>query len=352
MKILLFGAGPLGSLYAARLTEAGHDISLLARGQRLKDLREHGIIIENSVTGEREQTPVNTVEAFLPDDDYDLVMVIMRKNHALEILPTLAANEIVPTFLFMMNDMAGPGLKLKALGSSRLMRGFPLPGGMRDDPVIRVVPEIANQPWEIPIGEVDGRITSRTREVAAVLESMRGFKVDIRSDMDAWLKYHTALVVPIASAFYASGGEKDRFLRSRDAILMGLRAQKEAIRSLRHLGIKPTPGVIRLFEYIPEPIAIAMVRWFFGIEELEASLVGHAKAAPDEMQHLMEEMFIFFQKCGVKTPNLKMLYKYYEPDAMRIPDGKSELKLDWQSLMISGAVVVSLFAILKRIFKK
>ncbi|NMF85480.1 2-dehydropantoate 2-reductase N-terminal domain-containing protein [Nodosilinea sp. P-1105] len=34
MKILGFGAGVLGSLYAARLQEAGHEVALLALGQR------------------------------------------------------------------------------------------------------------------------------------------------------------------------------------------------------------------------------------------------------------------------------------------------------------------------------
>jgi len=351
MKILVFGAGPLGSLYAARLIEAGHEVSLLARGQRLADLKEHGIIIENSVTGEQEQTPVNTVEALLPDDDYELVMVVMRKNQALQILPTLAANTVVPTFLFMMNDMAGPGLKLKAIGSSRLMRGFPLPGGMREGPVVRVVPEMKNRPWEIPIGEVDGQITARTRRVGAVIESMRGFKVDIRTDMDAWLKYHVAMVVPLASAFYAAGGEKDRFLGTRDALLLGIRAQKEALRSLRKLGVKPSPAVLRMVEYLPEPIVLPFVRWFFGFEFLEASLVGHAKAAEDEMQHLFVEMLTFFEERSVETPMLDLLYKYYDPGHERIPEASAKVPLDWRGVIIPGVILLGL-AIIGKLLKK
>jgi 2-dehydropantoate 2-reductase len=352
MKILIYGAGPLGSLFAVRLIEAGHDVSLLARGQRLKDLQEHGIIIEDSVTGVQEQTPVNTVEALLPDDDYELVMVVMRKNQALQILPTLSANKVVPTFLFMMNDMAGPGLKFKALGSSRLMRGFPLPGGMRDGPVVRIVPDIENRPWEIPIGEVDGRITARTRRVAAVLESMRGFKVDIRNDMDAWLKYHVALVVPLASAFYAAGGEKDRFLRTRDALILGIRAQKEALRALRKVGVKPTPAAVRAIEVLPEPIALPIVRWFFGIEFLEASLVSHAQAAADEMGHLMVEMLAFFEERAVETPTLKTLYKYYDPNQERIPDGSAKVPLDWRGIVIPGGILLGSLLFLRLMKKK
>ena len=46
MKILIYGAGVMGSLYAARLKESGQDVSILARGQRLADIRERGIIVD------------------------------------------------------------------------------------------------------------------------------------------------------------------------------------------------------------------------------------------------------------------------------------------------------------------
>ena len=51
MKILIYGAGVLGSFYAARLHTAGHTVTLLARGQRLADLRAHGIVLEDARTG-------------------------------------------------------------------------------------------------------------------------------------------------------------------------------------------------------------------------------------------------------------------------------------------------------------
>ncbi len=38
MKILVYGAGNIGSLYAALLKESGQDVSILARGKRLADL--------------------------------------------------------------------------------------------------------------------------------------------------------------------------------------------------------------------------------------------------------------------------------------------------------------------------
>ena len=35
MRILIYGAGVIGSLYGAQLAEAGHDVSVYARGLRL-----------------------------------------------------------------------------------------------------------------------------------------------------------------------------------------------------------------------------------------------------------------------------------------------------------------------------
>jgi 2-dehydropantoate 2-reductase len=42
VRILIVGAGVIGSVYAGRLLEAGHSVTLCARGQRINQLREWG----------------------------------------------------------------------------------------------------------------------------------------------------------------------------------------------------------------------------------------------------------------------------------------------------------------------
>ena len=53
MKILVYGAGNIGSLYAVLLAESGQDVSILARGERLAGLLERGIELESPVKGAR-----------------------------------------------------------------------------------------------------------------------------------------------------------------------------------------------------------------------------------------------------------------------------------------------------------
>jgi ketopantoate reductase len=43
VRFLVLGAGVIGSVYAARLLETGHQVTLVARGRRLDDLRSHGL---------------------------------------------------------------------------------------------------------------------------------------------------------------------------------------------------------------------------------------------------------------------------------------------------------------------
>jgi 2-dehydropantoate 2-reductase len=61
MKILIYRAGVLGSLYAARLQVAGPRVALLARGERMADLRGHGIVLEDARTGQRTTTNIEVV---------------------------------------------------------------------------------------------------------------------------------------------------------------------------------------------------------------------------------------------------------------------------------------------------
>ena len=328
MKILIYGAGPFGSFFAERLTEAGHQVSLLARGQRLQELKEHGVVIEDSATGQQTVTKVDVVESLQENDNYDLVIIPMRKNQVIKILPVLAANKKVPTFLFMMNNAAGQQQLVDALGRERVMIGFPMPGGERDGHVIRMLPVNEKKKCTMPVGEVDGRVTERTRQVAEVLGSMRGYKVQVRRDMDNWLKTHVAILMPaLVPALYAAGTDSERLMRTRDAMVLGTRGMKEALRALRSVGVKVKPW--SLFEWIPEPLMVYFLRLFAKSEEMEISGIGHAHAARDEMKHLTEEFFELIRPAGGPTPLMEKLYRYYDPNTSPLPDGSSEIPLNW-----------------------
>ncbi len=344
-KILVYGTGPLGSLFAARLQRGGNDVSILARGQRLAELREHGVVWVDVLTDEQTVTRVNVVKGLAPDDAYDLVLVIMRKNHALQILPVLAANRHTPNVLFLMNNAAGPEALVEALGQERVLIGFPNSAGYREGHIVHCLTGSEDDKAYVPFGEVDGRITERTREVAHILESAPGFGAEIRCDMDAWLKYHVALLFPsLAPALRAAGVDNYRLARTRDLVVLAVRAMREAFRVLHSLGLPVTPAKFRVIEWLPEPIVVLLAQRLLANPLMETALVKHAEAARSEVEHLIGEFMALARTTSVPTPTIDRLLRYYEPDAPSVPDGSAEIPLRWGGLLVALGALAMLVA--------
>jgi 2-dehydropantoate 2-reductase len=347
MKILIYGAGPLGSLFAARLMMAGQDVSLLARGQRLANLRKYGLILVDTQTEQKTVSHPNLVERLDPEDSYDLVLVIMRKNKALEILPTLVANHHTPNILFLMNNAAGPGELVEALGQERVMMGFPMAAGYRSEHVVYyLVGDEKGRDAFIPIGEVDGQITPRLQEVGRVLANMPGFNVELRTDMDAWLKAHVALLMPsLAPAMRAAGRDNVRMAHTRDAIVLAIRAIREGYRVLRALGYTIVPESIRIFERLPEPILVWGFQKMIVNPRIRVTMLEHGKAAQDEIKHLADEFFTLKQRTTVPTPAMDRLRTYFNPDMQPIPEGSAQMPLDWRFLWVIAVVLMGILVV-------
>jgi 2-dehydropantoate 2-reductase len=342
MKILVFGAGVLGSLYAARLQDAGHDVSILARGQRLVDIEQHGIVLEDAATGRRTATRVQVVETLAPEDAYHLVLVTVRKNQLDSVLPLLAGNRCTPNVLFMFNNAAGPEDLVDALGYDRVLLGFPGAGGMRDGRVIRysLVPGLI-QP--ATLGELSGHITPRLRAIGGVFHAA-GFPVALSRNMDAWLKTHVALVSPIANAVYLAGGDNYRLANTRDGLILMCRAIREGFAALRALGVPITPARLRILNWLPEPILVAIMRRVLNTHWAELVIARHANAARDEMEQLADEFAVLALSTEVSTLALDQLYIHLDPAVLPVPEGSRELSLDWTHLWAWIGLVVGLIA--------
>ena len=87
MNILVYGAGVVGTLYAARLRGAGHQVTVLARGVRLADIRRNGLVLDDVVTGNRTITRVAVAEQLLAEDCYDMALVAVRRDQLASIMP-------------------------------------------------------------------------------------------------------------------------------------------------------------------------------------------------------------------------------------------------------------------------
>jgi 2-dehydropantoate 2-reductase len=304
-RILIYGAGVLGSLFASRLHDAGQNVTVLARGQRLADLEEHGIVLENQATRERTVRRVKLVERLAAEDRYDLVIVVMRKDQVEAVLPALAAARNVPTICFMVNTAAGCAEWIEAVGRERLLLGFPGAGGIRTGPLVRYVVAPA---WlqRTTFGEPDGRATARLQ---AVLRMFRhaGLPVAASSDMQAWLTSHVALVSPLANGVYLAGGDNYALAKQAGAVRLMVDAIREGFSVVRAMGMKVTPSKLRALEIAPAALLVPALRAWIGTRHFETIAASHAIAAVDEMRLLAHEFHGVARTAGLKTPAIDRL---------------------------------------------
>lgn len=348
MKILVYGAGNIGGLYAALLKKSGQDVSLLARGTRLADIRQHGIQLESVVTGTQTTVHVNAVEELRANDAYDLVLVALPKNHVSEVLPILAANRQTPSVMFFGNNARGPREMIEALGRDRVLLGFPGAAAVARDGRIRyLITSAQEQPTTI--GELDGTRSTRLETIRETLRAA-GFSAATCPNMDAWLKTHVAEISPTANALYMAGGDPARLARSRDALVLMLRAIREGYGVLHAHGIPITPASHRLFQWLPEPLLLFVMKRMIQSETTDVK-IGHAFGARHEMKTIADEFRTLAADTSIPTPAIDHLYAYVDPSAQPLPDGSNELALEWSGVWVLALGLAALVLLTSMLWK-
>jgi 2-dehydropantoate 2-reductase len=283
MKLLVYGAGAVGTLFSARLFEAGHDVSLLARGECLAALRRHGVRLAEEDSQAVRRIPVPVVEH--PAGGYDLVAVLVRAHQVDAVLESLAGLD--DDVLFLLNWAAGTEPLSAVLGHERVLIGFPPTGGTMDGDVVRYrAGNLVTRRVPMPVGEPDGRTTPR---LARIVRTFRTAGMNARAEprMDAWLRTHAAFEVPLGQAVLAAGGPV--------ALADDPAAVRDMIRVMRqNLAAMPAPPVPRGFvalRTLPEGLFVAVLRRFLRSPTAAYSGLNSSPAvATAELERLAEQL--------------------------------------------------------------
>ena len=302
MRILVLGAGVIGSVYAGKLLAAGHDVVLLARGSRLVDLQAHGLVLEDAESGNRSVVPVSSVGEPAAGDVFDLVLVPVRAEQLTSTLPILTGmNDDSPVLFF--GNTANRQAELRATLGERALFGFPAAGGTRDGQVVRYV-LISQQ--KTMLGEPDGTTSPRVRHLQSALEEA-GFPTRISADIEDWLLAHAAFVVPIAFALYRVGGDPVRLAADPASMRLMVLATRQAFTALRATGNDEIPTNLRILYRLPTRAVTAYWRRVLEGPRGELWFGGHSRAAPEEMRDLADQLQETLRRTGRRTPDLDRL---------------------------------------------
>jgi 2-dehydropantoate 2-reductase len=306
MKTLVVGAGVLGSLYASVLKLAEKDVSLLARGKRLQELKEHGLIVENLLEEKTYRCKIDLVEEKLSEHrDYDLILVVMQKNHVATILPDLA-KYTTGVVVILGNNGTGWEQYKEFIDPNRIILGFPGAAGKRDGYKMKVVFDSSKS--NITIGEMSGKVTNRLEKIGTFLRSA-GIPVKFSKNIDAWLKTHIALVSPLANVYYYLKSQERSLSESPEGLDLATNAILEGVKVLKKLNYSILPKKFKLITIFPKKLKKILAKLHHG-KWYDIALKGHAEYAKKEMRRISDEFQVLVKKSGINTPAINKLHEY------------------------------------------
>jgi 2-dehydropantoate 2-reductase len=309
-RILVIGAGVNGSVCAAAFFEAGLDVRILARGHRIAEIRDAGIVIEDPFKKSRRVAKVSVIDRLDPEDLYDYILVVVRNNQVAELLPTLAAN-CSPNIVFMGNDISGPARIALALGPARAMLGFVIAAGRREGGLIRAM---VMKSAAVRLGEIGGAITPRLERLAGIFGEA-GFKTELCAEIEDYLLSHAAGVALIAGLVLAHDLDLKALARSTEELRLFVLARREAHEVIRALGRRVVPRSEEINDHVPVFLQVAVLRLLLNSKFGEVGLAWHCSQAPDEIRELIAGLRALVEKAGIPAPAMGKLLGLRSPSS-------------------------------------
>ncbi len=182
MKILIFGAGAMGTFLAGVLSQK-NEVALYGRGEKIKAVEQNGIRLTGITKFTGKIKTVDDPKA-LDDEGYDLVILAVKSYDTESALQTIKRMKGTPV-LSLQNGLDNEMKIAKSLGEKRTL------GGVTSHGLTYIEAGCVHHAGigETIIGEMDGTKTERIKDIASTLSSA-GVDTRVSNNIkrDIWIK--------------------------------------------------------------------------------------------------------------------------------------------------------------------
>ncbi len=303
MNIAIIGAGGVGGYFGARLAQAGHTITLVARGDHLRAIQRHGLNVE-SILGDAHIESIRATDSIADIDEAELIILGVKAWHIKEIreeLRTVLRDDTV--ILPLQNGV----MALDEL--SEVIDGKHLIGGL-----CRIISRIAAPGViqhtgitpTIVIGERDNRRSERIQRIHTAFTTAN-ILTTISEDIDAdvWKKFMAICVSGLLAVSRTSYGEL-RELEGTRKMMIELLTE---IQTLAHmLGVRITPehvdAAVKLIDSFPYDSTSSLTR-------------DVLNNRPSEIEYQNGTVVRLGEEYGIATPVNRFVYQCIMPGERR-----------------------------------
>lgn len=302
MRILVYGAGVLGSNLAHVFCSRKKDVTLLARGRRAEEIRQKGLVIKHCLKFRTTKDQIKVIETLDQEDFYDVVFVVMQYVQIAAVLPILKAN-VSRTIVFIGNNLSPKEIEAQ-LPDKTVLFGFLTVAGKRENG--KVVS--ASLGRKITLGSASGGKFYRSVIEAAFADTK--YKIKYCDKMDDWLKTHAAAILVVAFACYYTDGDLKKIKRDKPFLNRMIDANKEVYDVLKKLEYEILPD--GEYDYVTtkrraDYLFLKILTGTF-LGKLAAS--EHAMNAVPEIRALSRAFDRLIEKSGVPTPEYDKFRAY------------------------------------------
>lgn len=277
------GAGVIGSLYALRFIQTGMDVTIMARGSRLQELKKNGLRFNEK--GTIKSVSANLIETLDNDDIYDFIFVPVRYDQMIPALESIknngSENIVTLTNTIGYDDWI-------ALVGDRLIPGFPGAGGDIKDGVLSA--QFGKKVQGTIFGEINGEKTERIKHLTEIFDAAN-LPYEVSENILAFHLSHAAFAATIKH-FYTQEGIMDAKTAKKRRVLLGVASSmKENVQLLEQAGIPILDPKTKLAGKLPKWIIMLMFHIMLSVKFTRGVLLGdHALAAKEENSQ-MDEAF-------------------------------------------------------------
>ena len=113
MKYLVIGAGGTGGSIGAYMTEAGKDVTLIARGEHLKRMQEQGLKMETTEKGNYTVSPIKAMNMEHYDERPDVIFVCVKGYSLEDTIPFIRQVAKEDTIVIPVLNIYGTGGRMQ-----------------------------------------------------------------------------------------------------------------------------------------------------------------------------------------------------------------------------------------------
>lgn len=113
MKYLIIGAGGTGGSIGAYMTEAGKDVTLIARGAHLQKMQEEGLKMETTKKGNYTVSPIKATDMEHYDEQPDVVFVCVKGYSLEDTIPFIRRVAKDSTIVIPILNIYGTGARMQ-----------------------------------------------------------------------------------------------------------------------------------------------------------------------------------------------------------------------------------------------